>query len=166
MIINRNISEKVIGIILITWSCIKLYYTSSNLINIFEISDLSWEEVSIFKVVKNYHFQYIIPILSIVSGLLLILNKRVGWIGSTVMSFVTGIGIIILSWKLYNAEGNSIEITISDFLLPSFLTVLFLIIGLVLLSKVYREEYLPTKNTWIIMILTIIILCVYSILIN
>ena len=161
MKINRSISEKVIGIALIIWSCTILYFTFTGLKQLFEISNLSWEEISIFKVIKNYRFQIFIPILSIISGVLLIMNKRIGWIGSVVMSFVYGLGIIIYSCKTYNAE-----ITISNLILPIVISLLFLVLGLVLLNNVFREKYRPSKYTWIIMALTIALLCVDHIFIK
>jgi len=166
MNINRKSAEKIIGISLVIWSFIVLYYNIITFKYIIEITNLSWEEISLFKITKNYHFQFIIAILNLASGILLILSKRIGWMGSVVMSIVNGLGFIIFLWPLNTDESIHNEMTNSELLMFSSIIILFFIFGLVLLNKVFRKKYQPTKNTWVIITLIIIILCADKILIN
>ena len=167
MNINRKSAEKIIGISLIIWGFIVLYFYIITMKRIFEITNLSWEEISLFKITKNYHFQFIIAILNLASGILLILSKRIGWIGSIVTAIVNGLGLIIFLWIFFNNdESIDNEITNTELLIFSSITILFLTFGLVLMNKVFRNEYQPTKKTWLIMTLIIVALCADKILIN
>ncbi len=161
MKINRKIAEQIIGFMLIAWSCVTLYITTISFKYILESLNLSWEEISIFNVIKNYHFQFIIPVLTITSVVLLILNKRIGWVGSTVMSFVYGLWVLIVLLRNLFVDGiYETEVSNSVLIITSLITTFFLILGVALLHKVFREKYQPTKKTWLAMTLTIIVLSV------
>ncbi|WP_425077881.1 hypothetical protein [Psychroserpens sp. S379A] len=161
-----KITEKIIGVSLISLSCLFLYYSIIGFNQILKLINSAGEEISILKVIKNYHYPFIVPILGIVSGTLLLFRKRIGWIGSVIISFTNGIVIAILLLKSFNNENLDEEMTNSEIIIFSLIALVFLIFGITLLNKSFREKYQPTKYTWSIISIIILMLCIDKILIE
>lgn len=155
-------SEKTIGGFQIIWGAFSLFVTIWGFINLYDIGVkyhiLSWEKISILKMTKTYHFEVLLSILSIISGLLLIGNKKAGWELAIITSFVSAVTVIIillsnyyksymsLTYKTYSIIGNVIFIA------------LFFFISFFLLLKPFRIKYNPTKKTWWILAIIVCLL--------
>lgn len=148
---NWKIIEKVIGIFQIVWGTLVLVIIISSFKQFFDISferfDNYWEYISIPKVVKNYHYLILLPLMTIFAGLTLILKKKIGWLMGIVTSATYGISIVLLPWTIDKEIGNITLI----YVFTGLISLVFITIFGLLMTKQIREKYNPTKKNWVIM---------------
>lgn len=123
-----------------------------------QLGDLSWNEISIYKVVKNYGFSIFLMALGIYSGLQFLKEKVIGWSFSVI--FWLFIPLMFLA-TLYK---GSIEIknTIKNW--QFVLGFVFPIIQLSQLSYIYlKERYAMTNQIKLttVVVFTIMFLWLY-----
>jgi len=155
-------SEKVIGALQIIFGTFVLFVFFFGLKNLYELGityyHLTWEKISILRVIRIYHAEFIFGTLIIISGLLLLLNKKSGWMLTVITSFVTGMlgGISLLNLYFIpgKVESNKTETTVLDLII----LVVFFSISFILLSKPFKTKYNPTKRTWYTIIITVALL--------
>jgi hypothetical protein len=96
---NWKIIEKVIGIFLIAFGSLVLVIAIWSIKQVFDIAFENFD-ISIPKVIKNYHYQILLPLMTIFSGLTLILKKKIGWLMGIVTSATYGISIALSPWTI------------------------------------------------------------------
>jgi hypothetical protein len=149
---NITYSEKVIGGFQIVWGAFTLFVAIYGLKIFYDFGvtyfHLTLEKISIWKILKTYHFEFLLAILSLVSGFLLILNKKAGWQLAIITSFVTAmIGAVNLVDFFYRPDKIKFNKTTTILLDVTLITVFFLV-SYILLLKPFRIKYNPTKVTW------------------
>lgn len=155
---KRKIVEIIIGSLLVIFGCVIFYEASIGFLFVYNKVGVSWEEISLLKVLYNYNF--IASIVLFVSGILLMMRKKNGWIGSIIMSFFSAILLLINLFGRF-VKGYEYVSTDSSYLIfYGVLIILFLAIGGMLLHKSFIKKYQPTKGIWILMLLFIIVLSV------
>lgn len=112
--------------------------------------DFGWQNISIYKFSNIYIFPIIKGILGIISGVLLLKQKLIGWILSIIFWLILATSALLYSWT----------ITTSD---PKFIfSIIILLISMILLAilfKPIKNNYLPTKKSWIFIgIMTLVFL--------
>jgi uncharacterized membrane protein YidH (DUF202 family) len=146
-----KITEMVIGVFQILWGILTLSLAIWSTKQIFDIGfehlDYSWEDLSIPKIIKNYHYQLLLPILTIFAGLSIILNKRIGWITGVITSALLSTSMILSLWTIENKETEN-ETQLYVFI--GLISVIFITIFGLLLTKPIRAKYNPTERTWLI----------------
>jgi hypothetical protein len=130
----------VILLVFYTWEVILSRYFDTGLI--------TWDNLSFFKVFKNTHFFMFLGILGLISGILLLKNKRSGWISNLASWISYAVGIIIVYWK-GNQSGKLLVESQTHFAIILSIVFVFLIFASLLLSKSIRLKYKPTSNSWI-----------------
>jgi hypothetical protein len=108
----------------------------------------------------NFHDEIILELLTISSGVLLLKNKRIGWIIAVVTICVSILEII---FALVNGCSKSHRYQEGNIYLCIFLLVVlsaFIYILYFLLSKYFLIKYKPNRNILILMILSTIVLFV------
>ena len=145
-------SEKVIGGIQIAWGALALFVAVYGLKNLYDLGvahfQLSLEKISIWKLLKTYHSEFLLAILSLISGLLLILNKKSGWQLAVITSFVTAMLGVINLINFYYTQGKLKFNKTNVILSQVTIIVIFFLISCILLLKPFRTKYNPTKGTW------------------
>jgi hypothetical protein len=144
-------SEKAIGWIQILWGTFGLFVAIYGLKNLYDFGvtyfQLTLEKISIWKILKTYHFGFLLAILSLISGLLLILKKNSGWQLAIITSFVTGIlGAINLIYSY--SKPDKLKFNQTNTILQVTIMTVFLLITFILLLKPFRTKYNPTRRTW------------------
>lgn len=155
-----KITEKTIGVFHILWGgagllvaiwTIKYFFDFG-----FEHLDISWEDFSILKIIKNYHSQVLLPLLTLFAGVALILNKRIGWFAALVTSALNGIQMVLWPWTIENEEMEETLV----YAFAGFISLIFITIVGLLLTKQIRSKYNPSKKDWVIMSITFTLLLV------
>ncbi|KAB5483112.1 MULTISPECIES: hypothetical protein [Flagellimonas] len=159
---NWKLFEKVISgfqiIFGITTISFLLWSLNLTITIIFENSDYTWNDVSFYKLFKNHYFFTFLGILSISSGILLLKNKKIGWILSVSTWLLYGFGTLINIFKK-NDENEYIFASNSDFIILGIIIVTFLILALCLTLKPFRTKYKPNLKSWFkIGIITLILI--------
>jgi len=152
MVKTRKIIEKIIGIILILWGGSYLFFFIWGQYILLEhtlpLLNISWDDLSILKAIKNYH-SLIIYLLSMFAGLTLILNKRVGWSTSLIVSITS---VIIIIRGLIFLLTNHTEVIDKDqiylYLFLGVFLIIFILILIFLTNKKTIIRYNPNKTTW------------------
>ncbi len=161
------ITEKTISVLQIIWGGLMLSLTiwSAKLLIDFGVEhlELTWENISLPKILKNYHFRLLLSLLTIFGGLTLMINKRIGWILSVVTSLLYGITTILAFQKV--KMDTSFKLDIYD-LLAGLIAILFFTIFGLLLTRQFRNKYKPTNKTWWIIVGLVILLLVDRLLID
>jgi hypothetical protein len=164
---NWKITEKSIGVFQIIWGSLTLGLTIWSTKLLFDIGfehlDYSWEDISISKVIKNYHYQILLPLLTIFAGVLLILNKRIGWLTGVLTSALYGISMISSPWTIENKEMENETLI---YIFAGLVSLIFIAITGLLLTKQIRIKYNPTKKTWLIIGLLFILLLLDKLLLK
>jgi|GEM_PF-3498064 len=170
---NWKITEKIIGCLLILWGgfyfVISIWVFKNDLDVAFAYSNNSWDDLSLLKIIKNYHFKLLLPLITLIVGLLLLLKKRLGWLLSVVFTLLWPATLLIHLWDLYTKileddifEENLVPIcTVIGFISLILLTMFGL-----LMTKQIRSNYNPTIKSWLIMIVLFATLLIDKILIN
>lgn len=161
---KKNIIERIIGGFLIVFGCISFYAASVGFMYVYENLDLPWEEMSLLKVLHNFHF--VSSIALIVSGILLIIHKQIGWIGSIIMSFFYVVLFLKGVFEFFFEDESYVRTDYSNIIIYSILGLLFLVIGFLLLQKHFIKKYQPTKTIWILIVLITVLLSVDEIFIR
>ncbi|SEE50289.1 hypothetical protein SAMN04487765_2846 [Tenacibaculum sp. MAR_2010_89] len=151
-----EITEKVIGAFQIFFGILILVLEIWSIKLSFNIGlkhyNYSWENISIFKVFKNYHYQILIPLLTIFAGVTLMLKKRIGWLFGVVTSVLH-----VMSMILFSVTNATVENKYLNFIYV-FISTLFILITVLLMNKHIRSKYNLTKQTWVIIGLLLILL--------
>ena len=135
-----------------------LWSLNSRITTIFELSDYTWNDISYRKLIKNHYFFTSLGTLSVVSGILLLKSKKVGWILSVSNWLLYGLGILINSINRYYSNESIIESN-SDYIIIGIAIISFLILALCLTLKPFRTKYKPNLKSWFkIGIITLILI--------
>jgi hypothetical protein len=147
----------IFGIVVISFLLLTLDSIISTLL---EHSDYTWKDVSFYKLIKNHYFFTFLGILSISSGILLLKNKKIGWILSVSTWLLYGLGTLINIFKK-NHENKSILESNSDYITIGIFIVAFFILALCLTLKPFRTKYKANLKSWFkIGIITLILITV------
>jgi len=163
-----TITEKTIGTIQILWGAVGLVLTIWGFKQFFDVvvaeHNLSWENISIIKLIGNHHYLFILPLLTMFAGVTLLLNKRIGWIMSIVTSLLFATAPIF-NWPTMPSNELYINDKTDWFLLSLFPVVFLTIFGL-LLTNHFRKKYNPTRMSWLIILGLLIILLIDKIFLS
>ena len=148
-----KIIERVIALIFIIGggSLLYLEWTSfHNLLNIL-LQRTSIENLSSIYFLKIFHLFFLIPVASLVAGVLLLLHKKTGWIlcASVSLLFIFLTYIPVHGKSDYFNDMSKVAIWLISF------SVFCLTIFITLLLKPFREKYKPTKTNWMIIFLIV-----------
>ena len=153
---NRLIVERVIASILVVWAGLVLYesiYTLYIDLNILQrLSSSEKFKISYLKILKNYHLSMLSPLLGLIGGVFLLFGKKIGWTFSLITSIISACFFAIDLFKIFNQKGiifNSGNSTLYIIVLIS-MTMFFLAIFFILVSKNFRIKYAPTKKLWFV----------------
>ena len=160
---KTKITESVIGGFLIIWGIFTLGLTiwliKQQLDLALSYIDVHPKDISIFKLIKNNHFPILTSLLTIFGGITLILNKKIGWTISILISVVDLVSIILFLWS--NDEQTN---TPSNFYILIGSSLIFMTIIGTLLSKPMRNKYEPKKETWLIVFISFSLLFTFKLL--
>ena len=156
------ILKKIISVFLILWGTTALIWS----IFIFKEHSELYEKIyrkieatpSVFSAIKIYHLTFIIPLFNVFSGIVLLQNKKIGWILailSSVLNCINAIRAIIDSPSDFGAN-----------LKWGAITAIFLTISIMLVTKPILSIYKPTKTTWLTIIFIVLLFLSYSIMIE
>lgn len=152
---NWKITEKIIGTVLIIWGCFLLILTFWSLKQTFDILfeelEYSGSDLSITKIVKNYHYRIIIPVLTFITGITIILQKRAGWLLGILISAINSTSIILLPWTHEN-------LTFELLIIVGTHSIIFFIFFILLINKQFRNKYNPSKKAYLILSILFILL--------
>lgn len=158
---NARYLEIIIGTILVllgSLSSYLVYYDINSRVEFVQnYTDLSGE-ISVIKILLNWHLAMIVSLLLFFSGIFLILSRKIGWYSALISGVYCSI-----SWTL-----NSLTLTSEDF--PNYwvgyiIGLFFLVVVVFLLSKPIRAKYLPNGRSYILVIVVISILFLDSFLV-
>ena len=136
-----KITEKVISIFLIIWGAILLSFEIHGWYQIIQFTQISWHEFSASKFIKNYHLDFLLLSLTLFSGVMLLFEKKAGWILSVSISLFTPFNYLI--YLYFNSDvGRSFYIAYFG------IAVLFWAIFILLISKPIRSNYYSNKFDW------------------
>lgn len=148
-----TIFEKITGILQIIFGLVLIYILIWAInIKLNQVFKITGSDISFFKIFYTHHYNFILSLLGIVSGVLLIRNNKIGWILSISTWFSYSIGTIFTTWKI--ALGNSnFEIYSGHYIIYGLMIIIFLIMGILLISKEFRKKYSPNRKSWVLLIL-------------
>jgi hypothetical protein len=153
---NWLITEKVIAIFEIALGSVILYFSYlsvNNLINIFSQSS-GKDDISFFSLVMHFHFGFLIGLIGIISGTLLLLAKRSGWVVSLINSTILITELLITTFfDKFSQPGTGYKVT-------SVLICVFISIFCLLLFKPFKEKYGAARVALLLAILANIIFIV------
>ncbi len=112
---------------------------------------------------RTYHFDMLFSVISIVSSIGLVFQKKWGWISSIIVWFTYSIVTIISISRLALKKPNW---DISEIGFWAFLPILFSVIGYLLITSRFKEKYKPSQNIFITIITVIIVLSLDKLLIH
>ncbi len=144
---NRNfvIIEKIIATILVLYGSMFLYSTLfmvSTLTRIAQEQNIEKVDFLFLRISRGYSLSILGSSLTILGGVLLFFNKRLGWILSLLASLLLGVQLLIAIVEAYSLN-NENAILISARI---FMTTLFLSFTFCLLLRPYRIKYKILKN--------------------
>ena len=119
------------------------------ILNNLEQFGLSRERVSFIKLIEQSHFVFLIGLLGLVSGILLIKRKRLGWITSVSSLLVYPIAIILILRDRFS-EGIELLEDRGDYVITGI--IIFLLLGLVVILTLrpIRDFYGIKIRDWAI----------------
>ncbi len=159
MIVNLKTKEILSGTFQIIVGIFFLYYINlfSRFQFLYEHCKLSISE-SIKLIIIQDHVGIIISIGFLFSGIFLITNRKIAWISSIALSIVIAISNLLL---LYLNNNNDLDYySTLEYVLCVVFSIIFLANTLFLISKEFRDEFNPTKSTWNIVLLIILLLTI------
>jgi hypothetical protein len=114
----------------------------------FDYLDKPWQDLSFYKITKNYILSLISPLITIFSGFKLLLRKKIGWALSSVILLYQSINWILSPWSTeIELTENKLQVS----LFVSLISLTFFTLCVLLLWKPIRTKYSPTKKTYVIM---------------
>ena len=117
---------------------------------------ITWSEISILKLIRNAHFIFLSGAMGLVSGILLLKNKKMGWILSFSSWIIYCFGTLIIFWKTGKVDG---PISTQNYMLIGILILIFIIMAIVLTLKPFMLKYKPDSKSWItIAVITLVFL--------
>lgn len=105
-----------------------------------------FDNISIPKYVFSYYHQFLKGLLSILSGILLLRKKRIGWVLSITTCVIIAVDTLIL---LLNENHNEIDNSNDSIFYGSMIILLFMGLAAFLINNQFRKKYLPKKQSWI-----------------
>lgn len=145
---NWFITEKIISAALIIWGGLSFYYSSRGVFYL--LNAVTWKDLSISNTFKNFHIMFFLPLVTIIAGLLLFFNKKIGWTMSLIALFLNAFVFLIPKDKYtnnFNSNGKGL------ILFTLITTIGFLTTFIILLLKPFQAKYNPTKKTWLTIVL-------------
>jgi hypothetical protein len=162
-----KITEKIISLLLILWGCFSLYFLSKEYYLIFsygfESGKLSWQEISLFKIFKNFHLIFILPCLTVFAGIFLALNKKIGWVTALIVLLLNALLIFIPSNKSWSIIEKRDFDTIAILIVTELL---FFGLFYTLLLKPFRLKYAPVNSAVKVVILTTVLVLLDKIIVT
>jgi predicted neutral ceramidase superfamily lipid hydrolase len=159
---NRGLAwtEKIIAVLLIVFACVKIYALSFSMYWTFDIAfnqaHLTWKEISLTKVVSNYHLETILSLATLVGAILLLCNKKPGWILTAAISIIGLVQFIIMLVK-FKGDKHQLGNDLWLYLLPGILIAVYLTFLILLLQKPFRIKYAMTRKSWLTILLLVLI---------
>ena len=136
-----KITEKVIAIFFIIWGAGLLSHEIYVWHQIFQLTPFSWHEFSLTKFLINYQLDLLLLLLTLFSGIMLLIRTKTGWIFSLSISLFTPFNYLI--YLYFNSDvGRSVYIVLLG------IAILFLTIFILLLSTPIRSSYPSKKFAW------------------
>ncbi len=154
-----NTIQKIIAIFFIIWGVGVLSYEIFAWYKVFQIIHISRNSFSILSFIKNYHPSFLAPLLTLVSGVMLLLINRIGWILGVCVSIFIPFGFLAYPSFYSRMDTTSFYIIFS-------MCVLFLTVFILLISKPIRLTYFPNKVAWSSIIIIFILLMTDKILVE
>jgi len=152
-----TIFEKITGVLQIIFGLVLIYILiwglNIKLNQFYKITEITGSDISIFKIFYTNHYNLILSLLGIVSGVLLIRNNKIGWILSITTWFSYCIGTILTTRKIALKNSN-FEIFSGQYNIYGLMIIIFLIMGILLISKEFRKKYSPNYKSWALLILS------------
>jgi hypothetical protein len=141
-------TEKIVAVLLILSGLLGLFAIGAKYSDFLELKKSQWMPIYVnsWTFLKSNHFGIIISSLFIFSGIMLLMSKKVGWITAITL----GIGYIYQFLKTLfelSNDGTSANTYVNIYYLIQ------LILLAALLQKPFRNKYLVTFKTWLIVIL-------------
>src|SRR5579862_3099386 len=136
-----KITEKVIAIFLIIWGAVFLSFEIYGWYQIFQFTHISWHDFSPSKFLKNYHLDFLLSKLTLLSGIMLLIKKKAGWLFSVSISLFTPFNYLI--YLYFNSDVDKIFYIVYFGIAVLFWTIFFLLIG-----KPIRLKYYPDRFVW------------------
>ena len=128
-----------------------------------ENGQTTWSKISILKLIRNAHFIFLSGAMGLVSGILLLKEKKLGWILSTSSWIVYCLVTSLIFWKLEKADG---PFNTLNYVLSGLLILIFLIMAGVLTLKPFRLKYKPDSKSWIIIAVITVVFLIDKLLIK
>jgi hypothetical protein len=164
---NYNIFEKVISIILIIWGGITLYELTDSMINMYS-GGVRLEIVrpgltTVFKVLLHFYASLIVSIASIISGILLLSNKKTGWIIAIIVLLTEALYPVLFILLHKVNPTTPYETDVNLILYGAIWCLIFATQLSLLLLKPFRLKYSPTSATYLfIIVVTGLVLFSYN----
>jgi|GEM_PF-7049437 len=142
--INIKNLEKILSIFNFLWAVLLLFSTfqfiRGTMVFLGHFSEIFW---SIF---LEFHWLFLLGLLSLVSSCLLFFNRRIGWMGSVIAAFSNSVLLIFITTLLFSISKEGamtylITIGLSIFHLMGFI--------FLLLKKVRASHVITPKYLWI-----------------
>lgn len=144
-------TEKAIAIYLILWGILMIALTiwsiNEGLSLAFEHFNYTWDDISILKIIKNYHHLFVPGLMGIFSGITLLLHKKSGWMAGFLCSTTVSIHILI---SFITIEKQNLLESPAPFIVMGIIFLLSAIVFTLLNSKAIISKYKPTKSNWIV----------------
>jgi hypothetical protein len=105
---------------------------------------------SLTKMVLSNQSSIVLSVVAITGGLLLLLQRKSGWVLTLATSIVTGWFSLINFFKLYFSSADTATSTKKVLIVNFIIFLIFTLISFLLISKPFKLKYKPTKQTgWI-----------------
>lgn len=139
-----RIIEKIVAFSLAAWGVILLFTASRALV--FLIGLVPANELSILNLFVHYHIMLMVPLASVVAGVLLIFEHRIGW----AMSIITLL-LNAFVWLIPQDRYQFTKFTSDNGYLMGLAVVnlVCLAAAIVLVSTPFKKKYMPGKATWV-----------------
>ena len=157
-----NKAEKVISVLLIIWGGMSLYlfiqgyyYIYSSLI---ASGSLNWQNVSLLRIVKNFHLPILLPFAAIYAGFRMAFDHKDGWIVALIVLLSNGLLLFIPTEQkgwIFSIATDPVY-CFSLFFIVCGLTLLFVI----LILKPFRIKYEFTNKVGLMVALATVLILI------
>jgi hypothetical protein len=144
---TSTIIEKTIATILILWGYLLLY---STILLIYTLADFAithhidgWKNISFLTISKNYYLKISEALVTILGGIFLIFNKKVGWITSLIIALLNGSRLLFVVFKPNSLKTETPALTLSRIVGA----ILFFAFVFALTRRPFRLKYHIGANT-------------------